>query len=261
MKSATRTDPDGPIDSAASKVTNGALLVRRHLAACYRMFAQRGMDDLIYTHLSARLTGPSRRFLFIPFGMLFDEVTASNLLEVDIAGNDVSGSGVAVNPAGWVVHRTVYDAVPAAQCVMHLHTICGTAVSAQQGGLLPINQFGITYAGQVGYHDYDGPGLRPDEQKRFVADLGDKRMMFLRNHGTLTWGRSIAEAFTLMHYLERTCEIQVAAQAGGTLAMPPQAIIDATITTAQGVGDANFGRIGFEALVRRLDRTDPSYRD
>ena len=261
MKLAARPDHDRSSDSPASETSSEALLVRRHLAACYRMFAQRGMDDLIYTHLSARVPGRSGRFLFIPFGMLFDEVTASNLLEVDIAGNDVSRSGVAVNPAGWVVHRTVYDAVPSAQCVMHLHTICGTAVSAQQGGLLPINQFGITYAGQVGYHDYDGPGLRPDEQKRFVANLGDKRMMFLRNHGTLAWGRSIAEAFTLMHYLERTCEIQVAAQAGGTLAMPPKAIIDATIATAQGVGDANFGRIGFEALVRRLDRTDPSYRD
>ena len=261
MKSTTRSEHERSIPAAAPEASSEPLLVRRHLAACYRMFAQRGMDDLIYTHLSARLPGSSGRFLFIPFGMLFDEVTASNLLEVDIAGNDVSGSGVAVNPAGWVVHRTVYEAVPAAQCVMHLHTICGTAVSAQQGGLLPINQFGITYAGQVGYHDYDGPGLRPEEQKRFVANLGDKRMMFLRNHGTLTWGRSIAEAFTLMHYLERTCEIQVAAQAGGNLAMPAQRVIDATVATAQGVGDANFGRLGFEALVRRLDRTDPSYRD
>jgi ribulose-5-phosphate 4-epimerase/fuculose-1-phosphate aldolase len=234
---------------------------RRELAACYRMFARRGMDDLIYTHLSTRVPGAPDRFLFIPFGMLFEEVTASGLLEVDLAGNDVSGSGVAVNPAGWIVHRTVYEAQPEASCVMHLHTVCGTAVSAQQTGLLPINQFGITYAGQIGYHDYDGPGLRPEEQKRFVADLGARRMMFLRNHGTLTWGRSIAEAFTLMHYLERTCEIQVAAQGGGALAMPPQAVIDATVATAQGVGDASFGRIGFEALLRRLDRDDRTYRD
>jgi ribulose-5-phosphate 4-epimerase/fuculose-1-phosphate aldolase len=234
---------------------------RRELAACYRMFARRGMDDLIYTHLSARVPGSPGRFLFIPFGMLFEEVTASNLLEVDIAGNDMSGSGVAVNPAGWIVHRTVYEAAPDAQCVMHLHTICGTAVSAQEAGLLPVNQFGVTYAGRVGYHDYDGPGLRPDEQKSFVADLGDKRMMFLRNHGTLTLGRSIAEAFTLMHYLERTCEIQVAAQGGGALALPPKKVIDATVATAQGVGDASFGRIGFEALMRRLDREDATYRE
>ena len=234
---------------------------RRELAACYRMFARRGMDDLIYTHLSARVPGSEGRYLFIPFGMLFDDVTASNLLEVDIAGNDVSGSGTAVNPAGWVVHRTVYEAQPTASCVMHLHTVTGTAVSAQQQGLLPVNQFGITYHGQIGYHDYDGPGLRAEEQKSFVADLGDKKIMFLRNHGTLTWGRSIAEAFTLMHYLERTCEIQIAAQGGGPLALPVQHIIDATVATAQGVGDSRFGRIGFEALVRRLDREDRTYQD
>lgn len=236
-----------------------AARTRRELAACYRMFARRGMDDLIYTHLSARLPGPPGRFLFIPFGMLFEEVTASNLLEVDIAGADVSGAGVPVNPAGWVVHRTVYEAQSAAQCVMHLHTICGTAVSSQQAGLLPVNQFGITYAGQIAYHDYDGPGLRPEEQKKFLENLGDKRMMFLRNHGTLAWGRTIAEAFTLMHYLERTCEIQVAAQGAGALALPRDAVIAATVAHAQGVGDASFGRIGFEALLRRLDREDPSY--
>ena len=258
MATATSRTFDSPADP---RPTPAALQARRELAACYRMFARRGMDDLIYTHLSTRVPGSADRFLFIPFGMLFDEVTASKLLEVDIAGNDVSGSGVAVNPAGWVVHRTVYEAQPAAHCVMHLHTICGTAVSAQQAGLLPINQFAITYAGQIGYHDYDGPGLRPEEQKRFVADLGEKRMMFLRNHGTLTWGRSVAEAFTLMHYLERTCEIQVAAQGGGALAIPPKAVIDATVATAQGVGDASFGRIGFEALLRRLDREDTTYRD
>jgi len=251
--------PSGVRSAASSPGTPGE--TRRELAACYRMFARRGMDDLIYTHLSARLPDAPDRFLFIPFGMLFEEVTASNLLEVDLAGNDVSGSGTAVNPAGWIVHRTVYEAQPAARCVMHLHTVCGTAVSAQQCGLQPVNQFGITYAGQIGYHDYDGPGLRPAEQKTFIADLGDKRMLFLRNHGTLTWGRTIAEAFTLMHYLERSCEIQVAAQGGGPLALPPQAVIDRTVATAQGVGDAAFGGIGFEALLRRLDREDASYRE
>ena len=234
---------------------------RQELAACYRMFARREMDDLIYTHLSARLPGTDNRFLFIPFGMLFDEVKASNLMEVDLAGSDVLATGAAVNPAGWIVHKTVYEAVPEAQCVMHLHTVTGTAVSAQKCGLLPINQFGVTYHGQVGYHDYEGPGLPPAERTKFIANLGKHRMMFLRNHGTLTHGRSIAEAFTLMHYLERTCEIQVAAQAGGALAMPPQSVIDATVKTAQGVGDGKFGQIGFEALVRRLDREDPTYRE
>jgi ribulose-5-phosphate 4-epimerase/fuculose-1-phosphate aldolase len=219
------------------------------------------MDDLIYTHLSARIPGRDQRFLFIPFGMLFEEVTASNLMEVDIEGRDCTNSGQAVNPAGWIVHRVVYEAVPAVESVMHLHTVCGTAVSAQKAGLLPINQFAVTYSGKVGYHDYDGPGLRPDEQKQFVADLGDKPMMFLRNHGTLTVGRSIAEAFTLMHYLERTCEIQIMAQSGGTeLALPRQDIVDRTVATAQGVGDRSFGNVGFQAMLRKIDREDPSYR-
>jgi ribulose-5-phosphate 4-epimerase/fuculose-1-phosphate aldolase len=237
-------------------------LTRRQLAACYRIFARRGMDDLIYTHLSARLPGDEARFLFIPFGMLFEEATASTLIEVDIDGTDLSGDGKPVNPAGWIVHRTVYEAVPEARSVMHLHTIAGTAVSAQRQGLLPLNQFGVTYHGAIAYHDYDGPGLRPEEQRRFVADLGTKRMMFLRNHGTLTHGRTIAEAFTLMHYLERSCEIQVAAQAGGgALALPAPEVIARTVATAQGVGDRSFGEIGFEALLRRLDREDPGYRD
>lgn len=236
--------------------------VREQLAACYRMFARRAMDDLVYTHLSARVPGTRDRFLFIPFGMLFAEVTASGLMEVDADGADVANTGAAVNPAGWVVHRTVYEAVPDAQCVMHLHTIAGTAVSAQAAGLLPVNQFAITYHGQIAYHDYDGPGLRPEERRKLVAALGDKRMMFLRNHGTLTHGRTIAEAYTLMHYLERTCEIQVAAQAGGgALAVPPRAVIERTVATAQGTGDPRFGEIGFEALLRVLDREDPSYRD
>ena len=158
------------------------------------------------------------------------------------------------------MHRTVYDAVPEAESVMHLHTVPGVAVSAQKGGLLPINQFAVTHAGRIAYHDYDGPGLRPAEQKTLVRDLGDKKMMFLRNHGTLTWGRSIAEAFTLMHYLERTCEIQIAAQAGGAPVLPRKSVIERTVAKAQGTGNPEWARIGFEALLRRLDREDPSYR-
>jgi ribulose-5-phosphate 4-epimerase/fuculose-1-phosphate aldolase len=237
------------------------LEARRQLAACYRFFGRRNMDDLIYTHLSARIPGRPGRFLFIPFGMLFEEVTASNLIEVDWDGQDVGGGGKPVNPAGWIVHRVVYEALPETQSVMHLHTICGTAVSAQKAGLLPVNQFAITYSGKIAYHDYDGPGLRPEEQKQFIADLGDKPLMFLRNHGTLSRGRSIAEAFTLMHYLERTCEIQIMAQAGGTaLATPAQDIVDRTVAIAQGVGDRSFGDVGFQAIMRKMDREEPTYK-
>ena len=233
---------------------------RRELAACYRMFYRRGMDDLIYTHLSVRIPDRRDRCLFIGFGQLFDDVTASSLMTVDIEGQNVGRVPGEVNPAGWVVHRTVYDAVPEAESVMHLHTVPGVAVSAQKDGLLPINQFAITHAGQIAYHDFDGPGLRPAEQKTLVRDLGGRRMMLLRNHGTLTWGRSIAEAFTLMHYLERTCEIQIAAQTGGPPVLPPAAIIERTAATGQGTGNVEWARIGFEALLRRLDREDPSYR-
>ncbi len=241
--------------------TDGEQEIRRQLAACYRIFARRNMDDMIYTHLSAKLPGAPDRFLFIPFGTLFEEVTASNLMVVDIEGKDVSGSGRAVNPAGWIVHRVVYEAAADAEAVMHLHTICGTAVSAQKAGLLPINQFAVTYSGKIGYHDYDGPGLRPAEQTKFVANLGSHRMMFLRNHGTLTHGRSIAEAYTLMHNLERTCEIQISAQAGGVeLSIPAPEVIASTVATGQGVGDRHFGDVGFEAMLRKIDRDDPSYR-
>ncbi len=234
--------------------------MRLQLAACYRIFAQRKMDDSVFTHLSARLPDRPDEFLFIPFGMLFDEVTASNLLKIDLAGDSLDGQG-RVNPAGWIVHRVVYEAVSSAQCVMHLHTITGTAVSAQKRGLLPINQFGITFHHKIGYHDYDGPGLRPEEQRNFVKHLGDKKMMFLRNHGTLTHGRNIAEAFMLMHNLERTCEIQIAAQAGGCeLVLPAPEVIESTISIAQGVGDRAFAEVGFEAFIRQLDRTDLSYR-
>ncbi len=234
--------------------------LRVRLAACYRMFVRRQMDDLIYTHLSARLTDQQDAFLFIGFGQLFDDVTASTLLKVDIDGHNIGAVPGEVNPAGWVVHATVYKAKPEAHSVMHLHTVPGVAVSAQKGGLRPINQFAITYDGKIGYHAYDGPGLRPEEQKSFVSNLADNKMMFLRNHGTLSWGRSLAEAFTLMHYLERTCEIQIAAQAGGELVVPPREVIERTAKTGQGTGDARWGDIGFEALLRRLDREDPSYR-
>jgi ribulose-5-phosphate 4-epimerase/fuculose-1-phosphate aldolase len=252
-----------PEAKAANKLNVAAAEweARLKLAACYRMFVRRGMDDLIYTHLSLKLADEPGAFLFIGFGQLFDDVSASTLLKVDLDGNNIGATPGEVNPAGWIVHSTVYRARPEAASVMHLHTIPGVAVSAQQCGLLPVNQFAITYSGRIAYHAYDGPGLRPEEQRSFVADLGDKPMMFLRNHGTLTCGRSLAEAFTLMHYLERTCEIQLAAQAGGALVVPPREVIEHTVRTGQGTGDARWGEIGFEALLRRLDREDPSYRE
>lgn len=258
---AARTAKTKTASSRRLNVSEAEWNDRTKLAACYRMFVRRQMDDLIYTHLSVRLSDQPDAFLFIGFGQLFDDVTASTLLKVDIEGRNIGTVPGEVNPAGWVVHGTVYKAKPEANSVMHLHTIPGVAVSAQKAGLRPVNQFAITYSGKIGYHDYDGPGLRPEEQTTFVRDLADNKMMFLRNHGTLSWGRSLAEAFTLMHYLERTCEIQIAAQAGGELVTPPREVIERTVKIGQGTGDARWGEIGFEALLRRLDREDPSYRE
>lgn len=236
--------------------------LRTELAACYRDFSRRGMDDSIYTHLSARIPESDSRFLFIEFGTLFREVSASQLITVNLAGENIGNSSKAANPAAWALHKTVYEAIPNAKSIMHLHTIAGVAISAQEKGLLPVNQFAITHWDQIAYHDYEGPGLGPEEQERLVNNLKHKKIMFLRNHGTLTWGSTIAEAYTLMHFLERTCEIQIAAQAGGgQLVIPDKNIIDRTSRIGQGTGNSTFGTIGFHAMMRQLDQKDTSYRD
>ncbi len=235
---------------------------RVELAACYRLFAHAGLDDLVFTHLSARVPNESARFLFISHGLLFEEVTASNLLTVNIDGNNVGSVPGEVNPAGWVVHHTVFEGFPDTACAMHLHTTAGIAVSVQEHGLLPVNQFGLTYHGKIGYYDYAGPGLPPKEQEAFIREMDGKRMMFLRSHGTLTYGSNIAQAYFLMHYLEWSCQIQIAAQsAAADLVLPPADVIEQTVKTAQGVGDGAFAEAAFGALLRRLDREDPSYRE
>ena len=235
---------------------------RVELAACYRLFGRAGLDDLVFTHLSARVPNNPGRFLFISHGLLFEEVTASSLLTVDIEGNNVGAVPGKVNPAGWIVHRTVFEGFPDTTSAMHLHTTAGIAVSVQKHGLLPVNQFGLTYYGKIGYYDYAGPGLPPEEQKAFIRDLEGKRMMFLRNHGTLTYGSSIAQTYFLMHYLEWSCRIQIAAQsAADDLVFPPADVIERTVKTAQGVGDSAFAEAAFRALLRKLDREAPSYRE
>ncbi len=245
-----------------AKLDYSEIQLRTELAACYRDFSRRGMDDSIYTHLSARIPKSDDSFLFIGFGTLFGEVSASELVTVNLAGENIGNSSNAVNPAGWALHKTVYEAIPNAKSIMHLHTIAGVAISAQEKGLLPVNQFAITHWGQIAYHDYEGPGLKPAEQERLVNNLKHKKMMFLRNHGTLTWGTTIAEAYTLMHYLERTCEIQIAAQAGGSqLVIPDKKIIDRASRIGQGTGNPTFGKIGFHAMMRQLDLKDTSYKD
>src|ERR1700738_4602296 len=179
---------------------------RVDLAAAYRLVAHYGWDALIFTHISARVPGPDHHFLINPYGLLFGEMTASNLLKVDLDGNLVEPTPYFFNPAGFTIHSAVHAAREDAKCVLHLHTVAGVAVSCQEHGLLPINQTAMLLNGQIAYHEYEGVALELDERPRLVADLGTKNAMILRNHGTLAVGPTVAEAFLLMYFLERACE-------------------------------------------------------
>ena len=235
--------------------------MRVSLAAAYRLVAHYGWDDLVFTHLTARVPGPEHHFLINPYGMLFEEVCASSLVKVDPAGNKVMPSPYDINPAGFTIHSAVHAARPDALCVMHLHTDAGVAVSAQRDGLLPISQNALFPFASLAYHDYEGVALREDEKTRLVAHLGNKTFMILRNHGTLTVGRSVADAFLFMFVLERACRIQVLAQAGGReLIRVPQPIVDGIMAQAEQVTRGLGGQLAWPGLLRKLDRLDPSFR-
>lgn len=232
---------------------------RLDLAACYRLIAHFGMDDLIYTHISARVPGPEEHFLLNPFGLLYEEITASNLVKVDIDGNIIDHVEDSINPAGYIIHSCVHAHKPEIACVIHTHTTAGVGVSAQAEGLLPLSQTSMLYTGLIAYHDYEGIALNPDEQKRLLSDLGDKQILILRNHGLLTCGRSIAEAFIMMYYMEQACKIQIAAQAGGTVNLPPKDVQDLVHKQAMTGFGAAIGAREFTALKRRLDRMGSDY--
>src|SRR6185295_14943523 len=197
------------------QVSEAEWQARVDLAAAYRLVALSGWDDLIFTHISARIPGPEHHFLLNPYGMMFDEVTASSLVKIDLNGNKVSDSPYFINPAGFTIHSAVHAARADALCVMHLHTDYGIAVSAQEKGLLPISQQAMFPLASLAYHDYEGLALNEEEKPRLVSDLGDKNYMILRNHGLLTLGTTVAEAFLSMYILERACRIQILAQSGG----------------------------------------------
>lgn len=240
--------------------------LRRDLAAVYRLVAHFGMTDLIFTHISLRLPGPEPRFLINPYGLLFEEVTASNLVVVDPSGQPIGDTGSVVNPAGFVIHSAVHTARPDAHCVMHTHTKAGCAVAATTDGLLPVNQMSMEFYNRVGYHDYEGVALSFDEQARLVADLGDHPVMILRNHGLLTVGSTAAQAFLRMFYLNRACEIQVTAAAAGPLILPPPNVCErsARQLTGTNTGDdfADPGAdLAWAALLRLVDRIAPGYAD
>lgn len=233
---------------------------RVDLAACYRLIAHFGMDDLIYNHASARVPGPDEHFLLNPFGLLYEEVTASNLVKVDLDGNVLSDTDARINPAGFVIHSCVHRERHDLTCVIHTHTTAGVGVSAQPEGLLPLSQTSLLYKDLIGYHDFEGLALNLEEQQRLLDDLGtDKQLLVLRNHGLLACGRSIPEAFIMLFYLEQACRIQIAAQAAGEVRLPPKDVQDLTHTQAMKGFGAALGTMEFAALKRRLDRMGADY--
>ena len=244
-----------------SQVSEAEWLQRVDLAACYRLVAMFGWDDLIFTHVSARLPGSEHHFLINPYGLMFSEITASSLVKVDLQGNKVVDSPYEINPAGFTIHSAVHAAREDANCVLHVHSINGVAVSAQQDGVLPLSQHSIFVLSSLAYHDYEGVALQEDEKPRLVGDLGEKRFLMLRNHGLLTVGRSVAEAFVAMYFFETTCMIQVRAMSGGQpLCRISQQIIAGAPTQWEQVTRGAGGGLAWPALLRKLDRADSSYR-
>jgi len=248
------------IPSAQHRVSVEEWQTRVDLAACYRLVARFGWSDLIFTHISARVPGVKDQFLINPYGLLFDEITASSLVKVGVTGEKIEESPFPVNPAGFVIHSAVHSARHDAQCVLHVHSLNGIAVSAQRDGVMPISQQSMFVLSSLGYHDYEGVALNDAEKPRLVADLGEKTFLMLRNHGLLTAAPSIADAFLAMYIFEAACSIQVRAQAGGTaLTTVPAELIAGAQAQAKAATQSLGGKLVWPALRRMLDRVDTSY--
>jgi len=249
------------IPSREGQVSADEWQTRVDLAAAYRLVALFKWDDLVFTHISARVPGRDNEFLINPYGLMFDEITASSLVRIDTAGNKLDDSPFPVNPAGFTIHSAVHAARHDTQCVLHTHTLNGIAVSAQKDGVLPISQQSIFVLGSLGYHDYEGVALRDDEKPRLVADLGDKSFLMLRNHGLLTVGATIADAFLNMYLFETVCTIQVRALAGSRelTHVDPRIIAGAREQARQATRGVGGGALTWPGLLRRLDRTNPGY--
>ena len=234
--------------------------LRCDLAACYRLVAAYGWSDLVFTHVSARIPGPEHHFLINPYGLLFDEITASSLVKVDQGCNKLHDTPFPVNPAGFVIHSAIHSVRDDAGCVLHTHSRAGVAVSAQKCGVLPISQQSTFVLASLGYHEYEGVALRDDEKPRLQADLGTANYLMLRNHGLLTVGRTIPDAFLHMYTFENTCRIQIDAQAGGELVQVNPAILQG-LSQVMKTATAGMGaNLAWPALLRKLDRMDPSYK-
>lgn len=236
--------------------------LRVDLAAAYRLIALYSWDDLIFTHVSARIPGEEHHFLINPYGMMFEEITASSLVRVDQEGNKIDPDDFDINPAGFTIHSAIHAIRDDATCVMHTHTTAGVAVSAQKEGLLPLSQQSLFPLSNLAYHDYEGVALREDEKARLQKDLGNNNFMILRNHGLLTTGGSIADAFLGMYILQRACEVQIQALSGNREMTPiPAGIVDTIRQQAEQVTRGMGGQLAWPGLLRKLDRIDTGFRD
>lgn len=246
--------------SVKDRVSPEEWKTRVDLAAAYRLVALYGWDDMIFTHISARVPGPEHHFLINPYGLLFDEITASSLLKIDFDGNSVMESDYIPNAAGFTIHSAIHQAREDAQCVMHLHTVDGTAVSAMEGGLQPLNQTAMLVCDDIAHHEYEGVALNLDERPRLVADLGEKNLLLLWNHGTLAIGKSVPQAFLRMYFFERACSMQVRAMAASGLHRPSDAAIATTREQGRGIAGSKLANeMAWPALLRKLDKIDASY--
>ena len=251
-----------PVDTVGDGIDAEERAIRVDLAAACRLVALYGWDDLIFTHLSARVPGPEHHFLINPYNLMFEEITASSLVKIDIAGQPVGPTDYVTNAAGFTIHSAIHMARDDAMAVMHLHTPAGQAVAAQADGLMPLTQTAMLVRDTVAYHDYEGVATDLEERARLVSDLGTKDTMILRNHGTLAVGASVAQCFVKMYFLERACEAQVMALSAGRdgLYHPPQGTPEKTA----GQGKMGLGlvadRLAWPALLRKLDRIDPGFR-
>ncbi|MDO8178947.1 MAG: class II aldolase/adducin family protein [Undibacterium sp.] len=234
--------------------------LRVDLAACYRLVAAYGWSDLVFTHISARLPGPEHHFLINPYGLMFDEITASSLVKVDQQCNKLIESPFPVNPAGFVIHSAVHEARDDVQCVLHTHTRAGVAVSAQKCGVLPLSQQSTFVLASLAYHEYEGVAFRDEEKPRLQADMGRANFLMLRNHGLLVAGKSIADAFLAMYTFESTCQIQLSAQAGGELVQVNPAIIKGVSEAMRVQTGGMGGAFVWPSLIRKLDRMDEGYK-
>jgi ribulose-5-phosphate 4-epimerase/fuculose-1-phosphate aldolase len=234
---------------------------RIELAACYRIFAYLGWTELIYNHITLRLPGPEKHFLINPFGLLYTEVRASNLVKIDLAGNVVGASDWPVNPAGFTIHAAIHDAIPGAHCVMHTHTTAGMAVACAQRGLSMSNFYSAQLHGKLAYHDFEGITVHADEGPRLIRAIGERHAVILRNHGLLAWGDTVPRAFAILWLLNRACEIQVAATAMGPLLdIPDDVQRKCTRDSLQFSEQFGAGQDVYDAMVRVVDRIDPAFR-